>query len=270
MNQKLKKSILTLLLFCVLMIVSLVGVVLPSKSSVEAIGTMQIAPFSAGLSLYQGYRGLFYSFSPFNDFYIDGKNNRSALISRDEIEHQTYTVTDNPSLPKKIFSTVTSYLGILNTSLTFHIDNGNTFAYTTSQKGNTLTLTSTILLPHTSGIKIIGNTLTYQADDIIFDNQKNVYNFWKDTDLATFDKTYDITLTPKMDEIYIPIPDKTIYITNPNASFIIKITAGENQTLYVNRNSRLIEVQTPAQEKNNRYKTSVTVQIFENPKEALK
>lgn len=261
------KNIAVFLMFCAALSAGLYGVMLPNNPQVSAVSSMQIAPYPDGLSFFQDYRRLYYRFSPFNDYWIDQRNNRSSFISVPEIENRWYTTDLAKTHAENIGRTIYSYITGGSPSITFTTP-GITAHYQSVVNANTTVIYRTITFADTVNAARTGMTISYNGDDIVFDSAQNAYNYWDTRDLDSVTISSGITLTPKTDRLHISIPEKVVYITNPRAAFVIIVRAQPNQELRVNRDARLIEVEEIVQPGSS-YKTSMTVEIAHNPQEVL-
>lgn len=243
------------------------GVIMPVNPQVAAIGTMQIAPFSDGLSLFQDYKRLFYRFSPYNDYTVDRQNNRSSFISIPQIENNQYTTDLEKPVFERIGLTLYSYLSggnpaftVTTTELTAH--------YETNIQDKTAVITRTVTFEEPRSLHRIGTTISYNGDDIVFDRALNVYNYWESSDLTAFEQIYGATLTPQTDMLQVSVPDRKVYIMNPHAAFLIAVHARPDQSLRINRDAKLIEIEETVQP-GTAYITSVIIEILSSPKEVL-
>ncbi len=261
------RNILSFIVFCVLLILAVYGVLLPNNPQVSAVGSMQIAPYSDGLSLFQDYKRLYYRFSPFNDYTVDAQNNRSSFISVPEIESKQYETNLEKTQFENIAHTVKTYLTGGSPSVTFTTDKLNA-RYKALIEEDRVTVYQRTIFAQPQKIRRMGMTLSYNGDDIVFDKSLNAYSYWEQSDLDIFAQTYGVTLSPKTDRLVVPIPDRSVYITNPNASFVIVVRANPNQILRINRDAKLIEIEELTTEGSS-HETSITVEILHNPEEAL-
>lgn len=261
------RKILPFLAFVVLILASIYGVLLPNNPQVSAVGAMQIAPYSDGLSLFQDYRRLYYRFSPFNDYTVDAQNNRSSFISIPEIENRDYEVNLEQSKFINILRTANSYLTGGSPTVTFNTDQLSA-KYTAEIEGHKATIHQQTVFSDPQESRRIGMTLSYNGDDIVFDNSLNAYNYWDQNDLDAFARTYARTLNPNTSRLLVPIPDRTLYITNPHAPFVIVIKSKPNQILRVNRDAKLIEIEELTNP-GSTHSTSITVETYSSLEEVL-
>lgn len=269
MNKQVLQSIGFFILFCLLLTVSVLGVSVPRTGPVVSVGPMQASAFDDGISLYQSYRGVYYTVSPFNDYVIT-QDGRSSYISKEAIDSKDYTVSFSTNPLITIPQVVGAYLFNRDPSLRFTTD-GEIMHYTATANGDELTVTSQINDQIPPDPQKLGITLAYHSDDLVFDDTKTVYSFWDNTDLATFKQIYGYSLKPSQDHLMITVPSGHIFLMNPNLSGLIEVKAEPGQQLIINRNAKLIEVVQPAhKDANGTYSAVLHVQTFESPREVLK
>jgi len=250
------------------MALSVYGAILPSNTPVALVGAMQLSSFESGLSLFQDYRRLYYSFSPFDDYIIDNQNNRRALITIEEIENRTYTSNANHNQAQKIADTVEMYLLGGAPDVSFETPSMSV-EYNSHTNGNQAQITKTVTLHPSTRVQSIGSTLSYNSDDIVFDSRENVYNYWNQNDLRILESLSQKTFQELMNNLHEDITDGQIYIMNPQATFILMVKTRENQTLSINRDARLIEIEEPAIKTDSSYHSTIDIQVFSSIKEIL-
>lgn len=261
------KSLLVFSLFVALMIASLYGAVTPKNTPISSVGSMQIAPHKNGLSLYQSYRGQYYSFSPFNDYEVGANYTRSSFISQDEIRQATYTSSLKPNNFRAILNVIGGYLGHQTPSMTFKT--AKTIQYFSAVHGNRLTIIRTLILPENNAKKRrLGMTLSFHGGDFVYDGSGNLYNYWSDENMLAFERAYGIRLALKQDELQIPIETNAVAVVNRSVASTMVIKARPNQTLLINRNSKFIEIEEDIEPKDGVYTSSMDLEIYQDPKEA--
>lgn len=255
-------------LFILLGIASLLGVVVPDNVPTRSVGSMQIAPFKNGLSLYQGNRPYFYTFSPFNDYYVTDDGLRNTIISEGEVQEIQYKSTLRTSQAKDITRSILSYFNAANPSIKFITD--KEAEYSTKVNGNAVTVTHDFKFRKDISVQSLGSTIPFYGIDFIYDKEGNLYTKQSDEDIVSFEKFYGIKLTKKTEEFRIAIPEKSLIIVNPNVASAIVVKASDSQTMWVNRNTRMIEVEEQIIPLSGEYRSSMNVEIYENPQEAQK
>lgn len=255
-----------------LLVGSLYGARIHETTPVMAVGSMQIAPFKNGLSLYQGYRGQYYAFSPFNDYLLDATGSRSSLITEDEANQGSYRSNLHTSRVADITNAIKSYFGISSPTITFWTN--KSIKYTAYIDKNKLQVKRDIFFPY--GINQphkVATTLAFHGGDFVFDATGTLYNYQTSSDIGAFEKIYGIHLTQNLTDFRMIVPDQIIYIVNRYVSGTIVVRAGEQQQLYVDRNAKLIEIEetvVPIKERESaHYQTTMQVEVFQTPKEAI-
>ncbi len=259
-------SFIVTAVFLFLLGCSLYGVVISENVPVRAVGNMQIAPFKNGLSLFQGYRGKFFTFSPFNDYIVNDDGNRSALIGTEEIEKELYQSTFHASKIQDIRSTIEGYLLSTTPAITFRTN--ETVTYTTKIVGNTVTVLRTISNNGSNNPILSGMTVSFAGTNFIYDPKGHLYSFNAEDDITTYEQVYGISLSQEpLEKLREEIPGKTLIIVNPYISGALIVRAKANQRLFINREAKLIEVEEELLEKDDLYTMSMTVEVYSNPKE---
>lgn len=263
-------SILFFILFVLLCIGATFGVLRPEHSSVSAVGPLQVAAYDNGISLFQNFRGQFYTDSPYNDYFISENGIRTSFIDMQEIIDNSYTTSFAKPEAERIFESVGNYLGLITPEITYYTKN-KTIKYSTAVFKNELTISRVLNLSKNTPIKKLATTLSFSSGDIIYDQNGTLYTYAPDTIITLFKQTYGITLTPSLNDLMIQIPGKALYVYNPNVAGVLMIQAEKNQSLIINRNAKLIEVEQSVLSKTVKtYTTAIHITTFSNPKEAYK
>lgn len=262
------KHILFFAIFVGVILGSVYGVLPPQNVPVNAVGSMQIQASINGISLFQNSRGLYYTFSPFNDYLLNKNGKRVSLIPADELAQNNYTSSYPLSKIGLIIKSVKNYFGFENTGITF--TDAKKITYTTATAHNNLEVTRSVSIPKSTEGKTFGTILSFNTNDFVYDQAGNLYNYVVPVALQTFQATYQIALTPQLDNIIIPVPYKTIFIYNPKVASVIVLHIKPNQTVKIDRNTRFIEVEETVKPDTSVYKTSMRISVFNDPKEARK
>ncbi len=260
------KSLLFLGIITAILILSLLGST-QARSFVVPVGNLQLAEFENGLSLYQLYKGSYYTFSPFNDYEVIGGVKKS-FITKSDIENKSYKTDIQTNSWDGIVYSLENFMGVYHPKVTFK--NGNKISYEAFVSGNSLTLSRTFSLHDNSRKHIFGSTLSFEINDIVFDNSGNLVNLVDQKEIDEFSKREGITLSPNLDETEITLNRKIVYIASKNIPTIIAIKASKNQIIKVDWNARLIRIEETVTPKNGNYKTFVNIKVFKNMKEAIR
>lgn len=256
------------MVFFVLIGASLYGVLTPDNVPVAKVGSMQLAPFKNGLSLYQGYRGYYYIFSPFNDYFITNDGVRRTFISEKELSQKKFKSSYKSSHWDDIIQTVKSYLEIPQLIISFNSKRAIGYEAEIS-KNSAIVKNLVILSDQEKTPRILGSTMSWQASDIVFDKTGNLYNYLLLKDIENFESTYGIKLHQDLGELRVPVADGKIVIVNPSLSSVLVVKALPNQRMFINREWRLVEVEQLAKT-DTVYHTSIKIEVYESPKEAIK
>ena len=266
-----KRFVINIFFFIVLIflgLASLYGVLVPDNVPLKAVGAMQLSAFKNGLSLYQANRPYYYSFSPYNDYFLLADGNRSVFLSEEEIKDNRFTTNFHTSHLKDIENAILAYFNGADPQITFYGENKE-IEYYTESSNNTLTITRRAKA-NGDNPQTLGMTLTYYGMDWVYDKLGNLYAYQSDEEIASFARFYGVVLKLKTEEFRIPVPDKIVVIVSPYLASIIVVRATDNQTLWVNRNTKTIEVEERVNPQDGFYSSSLKVEVYESPREAQK
>lgn len=250
-------------------IASLYGVLVPDDVPVRAVDTMQVAAFKSGLALYQGNRQHYYAFSPYSDYLILKEDARSSFFSQEEIEKDRFTTDLHSSHFLDIRNAIFSYFNIVSPSIKYTGEDKE-IEYLSEVVDNSLVITRNLKIKTNNPPRILGTTISYLSTDFVYDKTGNLYTYQSEDDKERFASLYNVHLSQKIDESRIKISDDSIVIFNPYLSSVIVVRIKPSQMIYVNRNTRLIEVEESVTTESSVYTTSFKVEIYNNPIEAQK
>ncbi len=260
------KSILFFILLVLLLVGAAYGVLRPEHSSVSAVGPLQVAAYDNGISLYQNFRGEFYTISPFNDYFVSENDTRNSLIDSEELANNSFVTSFAKPSVLRIYESVGNYFGIVTPSISYYAPS-KTIDYETKVNKNSVIISKTTTLPKKTVVKKLGTTISFSSGDLIYDIKGNLYTYAPEETLALLKQAYGVTLTPSLNDLTIPVPGKTLYIYSPKVAGVVAIYASKNQNLTINRNAKLIQIEELPVKSNGKYKTSIKISTFENPKE---
>lgn len=247
-------------------LISVYGVTLTPDLPTRSVGYYRITPFSSGLALHEGLEREYYTLSPFNDYVIAG-GIRSALITKEQIQSGAYTSDIRSSKWLDIAKTAGEYFDLTNPSVSF--SSVNSVYYKALVNGNNLVINRSLELSNGISPEILGTTLTYLSGDLVFDSKGNLYTYQSQNMIDFFRSLYGINLTFENPDLRQIVSDKVLYIIDPDLIGVVSITAGENQTIWVNRNDSLVEIEEPVKPNNeNKYYSRLNLSILDNPKKA--
>ncbi len=261
------KSIFFFTILIFLGLVSLYGVLVPDNVPVKATGVVQFGVFKTGLALYQGDRPYYYTFSPYNDYFVLSDGSRNNFFSQEEIKEKRFTTNMHRSKIKDIRSVILSYFGLALPQISYYGENKQ-IDYFSQVRDNKVTITRRFKVEGSNSPQIFGSTLNYYGIDFVYDKSGNLYGYKSEDEIANFAKFYGITFTAKTEDSRTEVLDKTIIIVNPDVAGAMVVKANENQILWVNRNTRMIEIEEQSVPTNGYYTTTINVEVYENPGQA--
>jgi|SRR3989344_5120086 len=264
-----KNFITSLLLFGLLALllgIAVLGVRLPSDPPARSLGIMQVAAFPNGLSLFQPTRGVYYTISPFNDYYMTSQGYRVSYITLDELDNQSYTNTYGAPLFKRIFDSFTNYYSQFEPTITFisHVK----ATYTATTHTNTLIIKKTLKTTNPTIAKI-GSTFSYHNENYLFDRSGTLYDYKTPDQIQAFERLYAFPLNVGDGLLRKVVPSKTVFIIHPKHTGVIVIKANPHQLLLINRDAKLIEVEEVVVEGQELYTSEFDIRIYDSLEEAL-
>lgn len=248
---------------------SIYGSLTAERSPVWAIGPLQLAQFSSGFALFQENRPYYFTFSPYNDYTISEDNSRNTLITKSEVEAKNFTTDLHSSHILDIRDVLLNYLNLDRPSLTF-VTSNYSFTYLAEIKNNKLTLTRYLQIKNNNMPKLVGSTVNYFGTDYIYDQSGRLYVFQQPEDIVRFNQLYGVNLTYEQGEDRIAVPGKTVVLINPSVAGALVIKAQGNQSLFVNRQARLIEIEEPTVKRGDFIITPMNIEIYSTYQEAQK
>lgn len=262
------KSFSIFVIFAILGMVSLYGVLVPDHVPVATVGAVQLAALQNGLSLSAPNSKYYYTLSPYNDYVIGIEGIRNAFITKKEIENNSYTTTIHASRTKDIFNTITSYFFPIAPTITYKTSQKN-IRYNTEVDNSGFTITSNAFLPQANPL-LVGITFPYHDSDFVYDTMGTLFTYKNENDLAFFKQSYNISLSSDPEDVRVQVPSKKLFIVNPSLPAVFVVQAYTNQTMWINRNLKLIEIEEIAKPQGKNYQSSIRVDVYPNPKEAQK
>lgn len=251
--------------FILLLLIGIYGVITPDKLVAQAVGIMQIGQFENGLALYQGNRGIFYPISPFNDYIIYRDNERSALITADEISKKLYATSYEQQHFQKIITAIRASIFTVTPSIQFETDQ-LLVEYTTTIEGNSVIINQTIDLRNNKKTVLQAITLPYRGGDFVFDTTGQMYYFHLEEDKERFEKTYNIALKQDNFDLRINLGENSIIVINPSLTGAIVVSPIKGQRLFVDKNTKMIQLE---QETQDTLSMDMHIKVYNNPQEAI-
>jgi hypothetical protein len=226
--------LLTVIIFVA--IITLFGSVTPNPPSIQ-IGYFRMTKITNGFSLYQpGGPYRYYPLSNDIDFInlTDGTKFHYSQVNTPEpnfIQSKINQINDT----FMYYFRVKKLINIINTGK-------EKIIYTANISGDTIRVTKTLAtLPKntTSSVSII----PYNRDDLVFDLTGFIYTESLPEDMYAVTKLTGLNLSPEDYQVrYTQIQGKSAVIVNPNIPGALVITAGNNQTITVDKNNKHIEI----------------------------
>lgn len=260
------KSALFFAVFIALLLASVYGVPTPPNIPVKQVGFFQLAPYDSGLALYQGMKGYYYTFSPFNDYFVTPDGIRSSFLIREDLDKKRYTTSLNQPKWISIPQTIETYFALGKPEIMFTKLLGGTIDYRFQEQGtNQFMITRRVSLPENGEIAIIGTTLPYQVEDFVFDTSGNLFSHKKTDDIVFFSQLYNFSLRKAEITSRTSISSKKIYIVNPSLPGAIALERTDNQTIWLSPQEGLIEFEEKVQAVDDApIATSITVSIVDS------
>lgn len=268
MMKNLLASLFFFTLLCVIGIASVYGVLIPKNNPVKAVGSMQLSAFERGLALYQQNKPYYYTFSPYNDYIVSGEGIRSSLINGQELSKLSFKTDYKNSYLREIIDSLLGYFNLTAPNILYDTENYRV-KYISESKDNKLLVSRYLSVNKGNLPPLSGMTVTYSGADFIFDKSGHLYNYQSDEDLKLFESLYGIHLDYQPEDLGTLLGDKTIFIMNPLLASTMAIKATDNQSLYLDRVNRIIEIQESGLKQGNFLRNTIEMEIFNNPKEAM-
>lgn len=262
------KSFSIFVIFAILGIVSVYGVLVPEHTPVAAVGATQLTALQSGLSFSTPNSKYYYTLSPYNDYYIGIEGIRNAFISKKEIETNAYTTSLHASRTQDIFNTITSYFFPVAPTITYNVSQKK-IQYNAKTDNHGFSITSNTFLPQANPL-LIGITFPYYDSDFVYDKMGTLFTYKNENDVAFFKQTYNISLSSETGDVRVQVPSKKLFIVNPSLPTVFVVQAYTNQTMWINRNLKLIEIEEIAKPQGKNYQSSIRVDVYPDPKEAQK
>ena len=266
------KDICIVLVIIAIAGMSLAGVVLPTTLPVASVGPLQLAAFSTGLALYHfGAQPVFYSFSPLNDYLIDGGNNRIAFLSADDFNAKHFSTNLDLPLWQRSPQAMSAYFDQASPSYLFH--DGYQASYVTELHGSSVIVHRTVTLPADQHPKALGTTLKFGDHDFVFDTAGTLYSDQHADEIQNFIRSYHFSLKPfqrsrlPFDE-RLQITSGAVVIHNPSQAGFLVVTAENGQLLGVDLLNQLVEVIDPENNPDQQtYTTAIHVHVYRTMEE---
>lgn len=263
---------------------AVLGSIIPPQLPIFPLGPYELTAFDSGLSLYQTHRPTsFYTFSPFNDYFIDDQGFRNALLPVDIFEQKKYStnITTLPT-PQKIWLSLLAYLDHLPLDYTLTTDT-HTVSYSTPPpelNARQFTITRVLRFKSSTPVQAQAQTLaTGQNDFVIEPATRKIFNtlspaqepFW---DIISRQNTWQVQeLPPEADQSaeYVWVSESgQLAIFNPQFPGGILISAHPGQTILYSPHTRLIEViERPAISDGQEFSMSTSITVYSRVEELL-
>lgn len=261
----------SIILFLAVLALSVFGVETPVNVPVRTVGSYQIGAFENGLSFFEGTRGQFYSFSPFNDYFVYPDGSRNAFIPKEEVDAKTYTSDYAKNRPQRIMAAVSSFLSPMEPSISFTpADAPYRYTYTAEVSGNKAVITRTTV--STTGPlsgRAIGLTFSYRETSFVYSPGGSLFTFQSETDAARFTQVFGIPLQTSYGNLRPRVAGNIVIVTNTLTSGTIVLVAGPQQRMFINRNTRMVEVESSVPPDATKLDNQLEVYVFNTPADAL-
>ena len=259
------KSFLFFLFFTALCAGAFFGVLDSNHAPVASIGAFQLTTSENGLSLLQNSTNEYFYFSPYQDSVTYSTGEKTGLITSADIKNKNVTTLLPTSKWDVLFKNAQNYFGLSSPSMKFITD--KKISYSSAISSQKLTVKRTIVLKK-GKIQKTDMSLSFNSGDFVFDKTGKLYSYIDSETEDLFEKTYRITLSPTLDDLYPTLSEKTVFIYSPKLSGVIAVRAGKDQKIIIDRNARAIHVEETPHVTKNTYEDFLTVQVFNTIKEA--
>lgn len=259
------KSFLFFLLFTALCAGAVFGVLDSKHAPVASIGPFQITTSENGLSLMQNNANEYFYFSPYQDSITYSTGEKTGLITSDDIKNKNVSTYLPTSKWDVLFKNAENYFGFSSPHMEFVTD--KKISYSSEITSQKLTVKRTVVLKK-GKIPKGDMSLSFNSGDFVFDKTGKLYSYIDSETKDLFEKTYRITLSPTLEDLYPRLSEKTVFIYSPKLSGVIAVKAQKNQTIVIDRNARTIHVEEAPRFINGSYEDSITIHILNTIKEA--
>ncbi len=234
-------SLVVITALIVVVIVTFMGVLTVPLS--QQIGQFRLSTTDLGISLSQPVSHATYLLNGYNDYVVDASGNRFAIVPFENREN----VVKDDGQQKNIGSLanyVAAYFMQKPIRYRFIFDEAEAI-YTADAHDNIVTVTRTISnYPLVTKAEKLGVTFKYERDDLVFDEQGILYTENTIEDHHTLESVLGITLTRHDSSERRPqLAGKALYIVNPHVSGALVIRVASHQTIAINKDSRIVELE---------------------------
>lgn len=234
------------LAFILLVVSSLLFVNSPTNFYSLPFGDYQVGSYYQGISIFlnQQKNQIFYSLSPYNDYYLDelGISHRYWLGHSNQPE-----IKYLPTKTELWWQTLTHYFGFPSFDYFFHNEVLTMKYQVTRTNSQCVHLTKTVTLTGEQHWQKIGTTIATTANDFVF----NPY----DLQLMSVNDSDDLeVLTNVYGDEFLAVPtyrdtleslNRQIAWTNLDGVGFLIVQVDQNSRLLYNQNTRLISIETP-------------------------
>ena len=252
-------QIVVLLVFILLLTIGLFGSLTVDKFE-KSINGMRIAAFKDGLSIYDYQSGKYYTVSPFNDYFKNSQGQKISLIDYQQIKENKYRSDFQSNKFKQILTAISKYIGLYNPTITFYTD--KTIRYQGQITGNKLILNRTVKDKTQKFTLNLAMTLTYNADDLIFDSRGNTLYFPSQDIIDLINNQYQVIIN-KSDSSQKP--NYKIYIVNKNLNSYITVKFNSGQDAFIDSRFRFLVIEELVKPTNAGYKNQLEIEINNLP-----
>ncbi len=255
------KAWVLLLAFFFLGIISLLGVRINQNEPVSSVGAFQLRAFFNGLNLYQESQSKkdYYLFSPINDYYLNETGERIPMATYEQLALSS-SLKGRLNYFYEMKQAGLGYFNLISPSVTY-TTSFHQYQYQTKVNRNRLEITRSFIFKPPQKLMVVGTTITYHANDFIFDDQRLMYYAFHE--VATLEKLTGLSFTKLQTALREEIKGRTVYVANPELSGLIALQLDPGQKAYINRSDRLIEIEEAVSHQVHPYESNTQVKILE-------
>lgn len=268
----LTKDLVVLAVLVALFAASIYGVKTPLQKSVS-LGPYNIAVFDSGLAIYsQGRKTPYWGISPLNDYVLTKEGKKEILLSGSDFSEKKFETNLEIEKIDELKDTVEYFLG--KSALVYEMKKPTMeVSYNASIDGNLIKVERNIQSLTPGHIVATGITLSFSANDLIYEPSTNTFIFYKEPkDARDFAKFLDSEI--KYQEMHegeylAPVVSGKAALVNKYLPGVLVVSAGEGQRLIVDSRYGVILAEEQVDVASG-IKTELNLSIFESPEDLAK
>lgn len=261
--KKILKIKLGLIVFCAIIYYTLSHLSLPTEPPVKIVSPFQLAAFNTGLALYENSRNRFFSISAFDDYIIDGNDQRISLIDQSDVRQSNFSVYKISKYADLVVSYLLSHFNLFDPYISFLSKNA-AVTYESHIQGDNLLITKT-LYPRVNFSKT-GFTLILKPGDVVIDSDKKIVNLPDSSSVDNLNLQWkqNLSLPDTSFGFYKTYPNKPLILVNTAIPGAIAIYPSANQKIIVNLEQGEINIEQDFQRI-----STLNLRLFDNLSQAI-